>query len=146
MGEDILSRLRSVWQDVTLPTLVRRSAAHAENEIVVMRARIAELEDHASWQADQHIERSRREDELRHLLAELLDRIHPGWDGTTLPSLDPLRAAAKHARRRPERVIEDGFGSTWTMCDRPDCDLHVVRPGTARCYRCEEEEQTDGAR
>ena len=112
----------------------------AATEIVVMRARIAELEDHASWQADQHIERSRREDELRHLLAELLDRIHPGWDGMTLPSLDPLRAAAKHARRRPERVIEDGFGSTWTMCDRADCDLHVVRPGVARCYRCEEED------
>ena len=114
-------------------------------EIAVLRSRIAELEEHDSWQAERHVERTRREDELRHLLADLLDLIHPGWDGPTLPTFNPTRAAAKHARRRP-RTVEDGFGSTWEMCDRSGCELHVVRPGTARCYRCEEEEAPDGPR
>lgn len=34
------------------------------------------------------------------------------------------------------RWVEDGCGSCWVMCDREDCDLHVVRPGKAQC-KCE---------
>lgn len=98
---DTVDELRE-WAQYHHDRTTGRVLDRAATEIVVMRARIAELEEHASWQADQHAERSRREDELRHLLAELLDRSHPGWDGMTLPSVDPLRAAAKQARRRPE--------------------------------------------
>ena len=32
------------------------------------------------------------------------------------------------------RVIEDGFGSVWTACDRDDCGLQVVRPGKVQCW------------
>lgn len=27
----------------------------------------------------------------------------------------------------------DGFGGCWQRCNRPDCDLHVVRPGKVQC-------------
>lgn len=100
---DIASDLRKVWNDTTLPMLVRSLASDAGTALSVARKRIAELEEHASWQADEHADRSRREDELRHLLADLLDRIHPTWE-QALPATDPTRAAAKHARRRPEEV------------------------------------------
>lgn len=43
-------------------------------------------------------------------------------------------------KSRTYRLLCDGHGSHWPMCDRPDCELHVVRPGVARCYRCEEED------
>lgn len=39
---------------------------------------------------------------------------------------------------RFEDTISDGFGSEWAKCRRPDCGLHVVRPGKARCD-CEED-------
>lgn len=29
--------------------------------------------------------------------------------------------------------IDDGCGCIWQPCIRPDCDLHVVRPGKAEC-------------
>lgn len=29
--------------------------------------------------------------------------------------------------------ITDGYGSWWSKCDLRNCDLHVVRPGDARC-------------
>ena len=32
-----------------------------------------------------------------------------------------------------DKEITDGFGSWWQKCDLPNCDLHVVRPGDARC-------------
>lgn len=35
--------------------------------------------------------------------------------------------------RRP-KVIEDGFGGVWYCCKRPDCGLHVVRPGKVQCW------------
>lgn len=34
-------------------------------------------------------------------------------------------------------TIDDGFGSEWPLCDKPDCQLHVVRPGKAECQRCD---------
>lgn len=39
---------------------------------------------------------------------------------------------------RFEDTISDGFGSEWAKCRRPDCGLHVVRPGKAQCD-CEED-------
>jgi hypothetical protein len=35
------------------------------------------------------------------------------------------------------RLVEDGFGSQWFMCQRLDCDLHVVRVGCADCHHPE---------
>jgi hypothetical protein len=32
-----------------------------------------------------------------------------------------------------DRVVDDGFGNEWEKCDRPDCSLQVVRPGSAQC-------------
>lgn len=37
----------------------------------------------------------------------------------------------------PERWIEDGCGNSWAKCDRPDCQLEVVRPGKVQCNRCD---------
>lgn len=31
------------------------------------------------------------------------------------------------------RVVEDGYGGCWDMCERENCDLHVVRPGKVQC-------------
>ena len=39
-----------------------------------------------------------------------------------------------------ERVVDDGFGSLWEKCDRLDCSLQVVRPGSVQC----DEEMVDG--
>lgn len=39
----------------------------------------------------------------------------------------------------PRRMLDDGFGNSWQKCARPDCDLHVVRPGKVQC-------SCDGAR
>lgn len=33
--------------------------------------------------------------------------------------------------------INDGFGNEWKLCDKPDCQLAVVRPGKAECQRCD---------
>lgn len=30
-------------------------------------------------------------------------------------------------------MIEDGFGNTWSKCERENCGLHVVRPGKVQC-------------
>lgn len=35
------------------------------------------------------------------------------------------------------QTVEDGFGSVWSKCSRPNCDLHVVRPGKCSCM-CED--------
>jgi hypothetical protein len=32
-----------------------------------------------------------------------------------------------------EELVEDGFGSTWSKCSHPLCDLQVVRPGKSQC-------------
>lgn len=41
-------------------------------------------------------------------------------------------------RIEPEpRYINDGFGNEWKLCDKPDCQLAVVRPGKAECQRCD---------
>lgn len=32
-----------------------------------------------------------------------------------------------------DEIIEDGFGNGWEKCGRDDCDLQVVRPGSAQC-------------
>lgn len=43
-----------------------------------------------------------------------------------------------------KRTISDGFGSTWSKCDRLDCGLGVTRPGSADCYgyaKCAREEE-----
>ena len=34
-------------------------------------------------------------------------------------------------------VVSDGCGSEWVKCNRPDCDLQVVRPGKVQCS-CED--------
>ena len=31
------------------------------------------------------------------------------------------------------RMISDGFGTSWHKCDREDCGLQIVRPGKAQC-------------
>ena len=31
-------------------------------------------------------------------------------------------------------TIEDGFGGCWGKCEKPDCGLHVVRPGKVQCW------------
>jgi hypothetical protein len=36
-----------------------------------------------------------------------------------------------------ERFIEDGFGGRWPKCEKPDCQLEVVRPGKVQCGDCE---------
>ena len=37
------------------------------------------------------------------------------------------------------RVIVDPItGEEWDLCDRPDCDLEIVRPGKVQC-RCDDE-------
>lgn len=35
--------------------------------------------------------------------------------------------------RLPRCEVDDGFGSTWTKCLHPLCDLQVVRPGKVQC-------------
>ncbi len=37
-----------------------------------------------------------------------------------------------------ERTVTDGY-TTWCMCDKKDCGLHVVRPGKVQCW-CDEKE------
>lgn len=32
------------------------------------------------------------------------------------------------------RTIDDGYGSEWELCRRPDCGLEVVRPGKVQCW------------
>ena len=32
------------------------------------------------------------------------------------------------------RAIDDGFGNSWGLCERPDCGLEVVRPGKVQCW------------
>lgn len=62
--------------------------------------------------------------------------------------INPADIAARLTRRKraPQRAtVDDGFGSVWPMCDRPDCDLHVVRPGVARCEDEERATVTDAA-
>lgn len=43
-----------------------------------------------------------------------------------------------HIPSKPEDVIEDGFGSSWSAyC--PECgnkSMHVVRPGKVQCSNC----------
>lgn len=34
-------------------------------------------------------------------------------------------------------TIDDGFGNRWDKCERPDCDLQVVRPGKVQCNGCD---------
>ena len=44
-----------------------------------------------------------------------------------------LRLLAARKKTKMTDDITDGFGSYWSKCDLADCDLHVVRPGDARC-------------
>ena len=37
------------------------------------------------------------------------------------------------------RTVEDGFGNVWSLCDRPNCALEVVRPGKVQCW-CDSED------
>jgi hypothetical protein len=34
-------------------------------------------------------------------------------------------------------IVEDGFGGEWSLCDRINCGLEVVRPGKVQCW-CDE--------
>lgn len=52
----------------------------------------------------------------------------------------PLTAGVAGASSEAVRVIDDGFGNTWYKCQYEDCDLHVVRPGKARCTACDVEQ------
>jgi len=38
-----------------------------------------------------------------------------------------------------EKVLDDGFGNTWLMCDRVNCGLQIVRPGKVQCW-CDDTE------
>ena len=41
------------------------------------------------------------------------------------------------------RVVVDPItGDEWDLCERPDCDLEIVRPGKVQC-RCEDEDACD---
>ena len=42
-----------------------------------------------------------------------------------------------------DRVIEDGFGNAWVMCEDVDCGLEVVRPGKVQCW-CDLRGECDG--
>ena len=42
---------------------------------------------------------------------------------------------------RKSKNINDGFGSTWQLCSRQDCGLHVVRPGKVQCWCDTENDQ-----
>ena len=47
-------------------------------------------------------------------------------------------------RIEPEpRYIDDGFGTEWKLCDKPNCQLAVVRPGKAECQRCDKWTEQD---
>lgn len=37
-----------------------------------------------------------------------------------------------------KNIVTDGFGNIWQKCNKPECDLHVVRPGKVQCS-CENE-------
>ena len=39
--------------------------------------------------------------------------------------------------------IDDGFGTEWKLCDKPNCQLAVVRPGKAECQRCDKWTEQD---
>lgn len=41
------------------------------------------------------------------------------------------------------RIISDGFSCEWQLCDKEDCQLHVVRPGKAQCDLCDENKIPD---
>lgn len=77
-----------------------------------------------------------------------LYRLKPGWklQGLTFeakgfissPSesevlILPVQCAVVKDEPCPDRIVEDGFGGAWAKCDRPDCDLYVVRPGKVQC-------------
>lgn len=36
-----------------------------------------------------------------------------------------------------KKQLDDGFGNKWEGCGHDDCALEIVRPGVARCERCE---------
>lgn len=39
---------------------------------------------------------------------------------------------------KKKKTISDGY-QEWSMCDRKDCGLHVVRPGKVQCW-CDDSE------
>lgn len=42
------------------------------------------------------------------------------------------------------KILDDGFGNTWTTCEMDDCGLEIVRPGKVQCERCQFEDETPG--
>ena len=65
---------------------------------------------------------------------------HPGhtW-AMVAPGTGTAKAKVEHGKHLCVVEVADGFGHVWTRCDRPDCDLEVVRPGKAQCHgRCQE--------
>jgi hypothetical protein len=40
--------------------------------------------------------------------------------------------------RKKKREICDGFGSCWTLCEKKDCALEIVRPGKVQCNLCDQ--------
>jgi hypothetical protein len=41
--------------------------------------------------------------------------------------------------------LDDGFGNVWEKCERPDCGLQIVRPGSAQCDTCDNDDDDEGA-
>lgn len=67
------------------------------------------------------------------------DRIK-SYDGFREYNQDDLLTEEEYKRglarctRYISAQILDGFGSEWSKCSKPDCGLHVVRPGKTQCW------------
>lgn len=73
-------------------------------------------------------------------VAHILERFRNGLmhksEACARLMLRPM-TLAKKALAKPPVVVSDGCGSEWVKCDRPNCDLQVVRPGKVQCS-CED--------
>lgn len=95
------TELRDIWNDATLPVLVRNVASQAATELSIARRRIAELEERTGQLADRLKDVRAAQAEPCHLLADLLDHV-VGRDWTAVAPHQPWKAAIAYARRRPE--------------------------------------------
>lgn len=89
-----------------------------------------------------------------HIMSKRLEAARQAWKVLSDPAVDQHTEARRldaHQRlwdaikpgvvERREKLIEDGFGMQASKCDRPDCGLHVVRPGKIACDVCPRDEQ-----
>lgn len=66
---------------------------------------------------------------------------HSPYIQELLREIQELRAELARLKANPiAEEVSDGFGSTWPPCAKHNCSMVIVRPGDARCPKCEEEE------